>query len=75
MAHQFNQEEQRGGETMGGTTRLIRVDIKIRNATKINISKQNKAKTSWKTLSLVSSYHPTTRQMKSRNMQQISWIC
>ena len=29
----------RGGETMGGTTRLIRVDIKIRDATKINISK------------------------------------
>ena len=29
----------RGGETIGGTTRLMRVDIKIRDATKINIRK------------------------------------
>jgi len=38
----------------------MRVDIKIRDATKINIRKWNKPKTSWKTLSLIISYHPTT---------------
>ena len=38
----------------------MRVDIKIRDATKINIRKWNKPETSWKTLSLISSYHPTT---------------
>jgi len=34
----------RGGETMVGTTRSIRVYIKIRDATKINISKQKNPK-------------------------------
>jgi len=34
----------RRGETIGGTTRLIRVDIKIRDAIKIDISKQNRPK-------------------------------
>jgi len=63
----------RGGKTViGGTTRMIRVDIKISNATKIKISKWNKTKLLG--LSLVSSYHPTTgyKMRKSNNMPLIS---
>jgi len=46
----------KGGIMAGQTMRLLRVDIKTRQ-TKL---KQSKSKSLWKTLSLISNYHPTT---------------
>ena len=51
----------REGKTMVSTTKLLRLDIKLRVInTNLKISKKIKTKKSWKIISILSNYHPTT---------------